>query len=215
MVVVHRVFRREIHLLPVQVEAVPDGEGPRFDLVAAHAAELFSALHHHHTAEDEPLRPRLRQRAPLYDDLAERMVRQHATVSELLGTVERLFPEWQRPRDSSRRTELVNALRQLSSALDEHLAEEEQHILPLAAEHLTAEEWDAIGERSMAANPKNRMLVMLGYILEETDPEERRQILAHIPLPGRIAYRLIGQRRYQQEVTSLRQGVTIPVQGRI
>src|SRR3954470_5878126 len=65
MVVVHRVFRREIHLLPVQVEAVPDGEGPRFDLVAAHAAELFSGLHHHHTAEDELLWPRLRERAPL------------------------------------------------------------------------------------------------------------------------------------------------------
>jgi hypothetical protein len=35
-----------------------------------------------------------------------------------------------------------------------------------------------------------------------------------VPLPGRIAYRLVGQRQWRKEIAELRGGVTIPAQRR-
>lgn len=35
----------------------------------------------------------------------------------------------------------------MSEILDDHLAEEERQILPLVEQHLTVDEWDALGRR--------------------------------------------------------------------
>ena len=102
----------------------------------------------------------------------------------------------------------------MSSALDEHLAEEEREVLPLIEQHLTSAEWAELGERGMASVPKPRLLVLLGHFLEETSPEERRRFLAHAPAPARLAYRLVGRRKYEKEVAELRRGIELPQQRR-
>jgi hemerythrin-like domain-containing protein len=213
MVVVHRVFRREVRLLPRLVEATSAEDRPQVDRVVAHAREVLDTLHHHHTGEDELLWPRLRERAELDDDLVDRMQRQHEQVGGLLAEVGRLLPIWQQDPSGPHRAELVDDLSRLSVALEAHLEEEEERILPLAEQHITVPEWNELGERGMASLPKDRVLVLLGYIFEETDPSERVEFLSNVPLPGRIAYRLIGQRKYQKEVSALRRGI-IPEQGR-
>ena len=45
---------------------------------------------------------------------------------------------------------LVSALAEHRTALLEHLHDEEEHILPLIAEHLTVAEWARLGERFAA-----------------------------------------------------------------
>jgi hypothetical protein len=147
-------------------------------------------------------------------ELIDRMEAQHERIGELLETVEHLLPAWAAAPAVEIRDELTARLRELSAALDEHLAEEEARVLPLAAQHITQAEWAELGERGMASLPKDRVLVLLGYILEEADAEERRRFLGHVPLPGRLAYRMIGQRKYQREVTALRGDVGAGISGR-
>jgi hemerythrin-like domain-containing protein len=207
MVIVHRVFRREFRLMPQMVRATPAGDLARAELVAAHVSELTTALHHHHQGEDELLWPPLLERVTPRAELLQRMKAEHAHVATLITEAERLVGDWRVSAAIDLRDQLADCLEQLSTALDAHLAEEEAEVLPLAAEHLSLQEWAALGERGMASIPKNRLLVFLGYILEEASPEERASFLHHVPLPGRVAYRLIGQRQQQREARTLRSGI--------
>ena len=210
MVVVHRVFRREYRLLPRMVEAVAVGDVARASVVAAHAREIGEVLHHHHTGEDEVIWPLLRERATVESGVVDRMASQHERVAGLLARVDELLPVWVRSAAATPRDELVALLDQASRTLEEHLADEEEHILPLCAEHLSVEEWSQLGGRGMPSMPMSRALVLLGHVLEEADAQERKALLAHLPLPGRVLFSLVGRRQYAREVATLRAGLTVP-----
>jgi iron-sulfur cluster repair protein YtfE (RIC family) len=207
MVVVHRVFRREFRLLPAMITAVPGGDVRRARVIGQHASEMVTELHHHHTGEDELLWPRLQERATLHADMVERMEEQHERVAGLLHEVTMLLPQWTATADPATGRRLAEVFTQAGAALNEHLADEEQHILPVVEAHITEQEWQQLGERAIAAMPKSRLLVFMGYILEETDPSERALFLGKIPPPARLAYRLVGGPRYRREIARLRAGL--------
>lgn len=207
MVMVHRVFRREFRLLPGFVAAVPTGDVALAKRVAAHASELVEILHHHHATEDELLWPRLLERVSMHSELVKRMQAQHERVAALLEQAQRLLPVWSERAAADVREALSAVLGDISSALGEHLDEEERSILPLAAEHLSAGEWAEFGQRGFAAVPKNRRLVILGAILEEAAPDEAQRFLSHVPPPARMAYRLMGKRLYQRAILDLRKAI--------
>jgi hypothetical protein len=94
---------------------------------------------------------------------------------------------------------LAATLTTLAAALDEHMREEEDHILPLVEQHLTVAEWEALGERGREGLSKDRLLVQLGFILLGTSAADRAAFLANLPLPARIAWRLVGRRRFRAE----------------
>jgi hemerythrin-like domain-containing protein len=207
MVVVHRVFRRELALLPRMVRAVAPGDLAQAGVVVAHAQEMTSMLHHHHTAEDELVWPRLRDRARLDPVLLERMESQHHVVGELLDELDVALPRFGQTADPARGAALASVLDRVSAALDEHLDEEETAILPVVARTLTVAEWEELARRGMSAMSKARLLVILGHILEEADDDERAAFLQHVPLPARVAYRLVGRRRYLRETAAQRRGL--------
>lgn len=214
MVVVHRVFRREFRLLPALVRGVDEGDATRAGVVGRHCAELVTALHHHHTGEDDLLWPKLRERSAMHSDLVAVMERQHHRVADLLAQVEQMLPGWEASPTAPARDRLAGILDEVSTALDEHLAQEEKEILPLAEEHLSVEEWGELGRRGMAAIPQDRLPVFLGYMLEEASASERHEMLGRLPRPARVLYRLAGQRKYRREVANVRAGVTVPEQRR-
>jgi hypothetical protein len=78
----------------------------------------------------------------------------------------------------------------------EHLAAEEQHILPLASRSLTAEEWGALGEDGMASQPRNKLPMIVGMIMKDGDPEVIRGMLANAPLVPRLMLPFVGPRAY-------------------
>ncbi len=207
MVIVHRAFRREFRLLPDMTRAVAASDVQKAGSVAAHAHEMIDALHHHHKGEDDLLWPLLRARAELDRELIERMESQHEAIAAVLGHVATLLPQWGLRPDPARRDLLSEQLVETSRLLTEHLADEEQHVLPLAEKHITATEWAQLGRRGIAAIPKNRLLVFLGHMLEEASPIERAHMLQTIPVPGRIAFRAVGERKHRKEVTALRAGL--------
>ncbi|MDT5397945.1 MAG: hypothetical protein QOK33_1176 [Mycobacterium sp.] len=204
MVIVHRMFRRECALLPQLVAAVAGGDLARARTVAGHAREVLDMLHHHHVGEDELLWPRLSARTRFHSDLLARMDSQHEGLAVLLEHAATAFTAWQHAPTAPTSTALTALLEQLSTGLNEHFDEEEAAVLPIVERVITAAEYQEVGQRGLVSIPLTRRLVVLGYLLEGVTPQERSDFLAAIPLPARLAYRLIGARQHRHETTRLR-----------
>ena len=132
------------------------------------------------------------------------MAEQHDYIAGVLDHAAEIMPHWTRTGGRSEGRQLAAHFDDVSAALDQHLLQEETEVLPVVERHITAEEWAELARRGMASIPNNRLLVFLGYILEEATPEEQDRFLAKVPMPGRVAYRLIGQRKYARERDTLR-----------
>lgn len=204
MIVVHRVFRREVDLIPGLVRAVPDGDTARAGVLADAFSDYRPGMHLHHTGEDELLWPLLLARIDLETDLVLRMEAQHETVAATLEEAAQCIAAWRSAPSAVTAAPVIAALAAHRTALLEHLRDEEEYILPLAVEHLTAAEWGRMGERFSAEVPKDKMLFFLGMILEDAEPAEREEMMVHLPVAARIAWKTFGQRQYRRQVRKIR-----------
>lgn len=204
LVVVHRVFRREFRLLPRLVRATAAGDDERASLVADWAIDMAEMLHHHHTNEDELVWPLLRERAMFDDDLVRVMERQHDQVATLLSPIEPLAQRWRAEPTVTNREVLARALDMVVAPLVEHLDLEEREILPLVRMHLTKAEYDQLGERGRAAIPKDRMLAVLGALLEDATDAEAELMTADMPKAAKAIWAVVGKRQYRKAMNALR-----------
>src|SRR5215203_1739512 len=141
MVVVHRVFRRELRLLPELVREVAPGDTARAAVLSSWARMVLRGLHGHHTSEDLLLWPKLLERAAPDAALVHRMEAQHERVHDALERLEPALQRWEAEARPAVTEEVAAAFDALRVALLEHLDEEEREILPLCARHITPEEW--------------------------------------------------------------------------
>ena len=81
---------------------------------------------------------------------------------------------------------------------------EEREILPLASRHLTAAEWDQMGEHGKDAMSTSQLPIMFGLVLEDADDEERARMLAHLPTPIRVALRTVGAWQFRRYIRRVR-----------
>ena len=51
---------------------------------------------------------------------------------------------------------------------------------------------------------QKQLPIIFGAILEECTPDERRAMLAKVPLPVRLVLRTVGARQYRRYVTRVR-----------
>jgi hemerythrin-like domain-containing protein len=203
MVLIHRVIRREFGQLPRLLRAAANNRA-RSKIIGTHAREMLDFLHTHHTGEDELLFPLLRERAVLDPELMDRMDAQHAQVNDAVVAISAELPAWTTRADAAAGEQIAARIDAVMPTLIEHLAEEEQKILPIVSVTLTQNEWDALGKHGMNAIPLTRRLVILGHITEETDDAERQKFLQVVPAPARLAYKLIGRRQFARETTAIR-----------
>src|SRR4029453_18585708 len=100
----------------------------------------------HHEGEDVVLWPLLHQRGgEEAEDVVPVMERQHDAIEAANAEGLRLLPRWR--STARRRRELAEAFDRLEAALLEHMAMEEERILPLAEKYVTAAEWRGVGGR--------------------------------------------------------------------
>lgn len=204
MVVVHRVFRRELRIVPQLVRNVPSGDTTRSAVVASHLRLCLEGLHLHHTSEDDHLWPLLTERTDSGELLA-RMMDQHSALGEALGRVEPVLARWEFEARSAVGDELASSVHELREALVAHLDEEERLVLPLAARHLSQQEWGAVGQASVAKMTRQQLPLMFGMVLEDADSTERAEMMAVLPRPVRLLMRTLGARRYARYVRAVRQ----------
>jgi hemerythrin-like domain-containing protein len=204
MVVVHRVFRRELRLIPELILATPRGALERAVTIAGHARLVLNGLHLHHTSEDDLLWPWLTERAPEAAAVIGRMESQHAVVEDLLGRIEPALRRWEVEARPAVGREVADLLAQLRTPLIEHLDEEEARVLPLIAAYVTPEEWAAVGEAGVAKMTRAELPLMFGAVMEDADDDERRVLLAVLPFPARLLMRIWGGAHYRRYITKVR-----------
>ena len=202
MLLLHRTFRREFGRMPDLVRAAA-GDTTRSTVVGSHATEMIGILHVHHHGEDLHLYPLLYERVSFEKELIDRMEKQHSDVSDALDAIESDLPAWTRTADAATGERIANRIEQMMPTLVEHLAEEEQYVLPIAATAVSQAEWDKMAEHGLGALAPKRRLVILGHILADTSPEEFAEFSAVLPPPVRWLYRLVGKRQYRKEIAAI------------
>jgi hypothetical protein len=210
MLVVHDSIRRQFGRAPGLVRAVPAGDTARAALVADHLDLLGALLHHHHAGEDRLLWPVLQPRVPA--DVAgtvDRMQRQHDGIAEAQAAVTAATATWRSGPGPVEGESLASALEALLDRVTEHLAAEEQHILPLAARHMTPAEWQRLGEEGIGGLPRKQLPLVFGMVMYRADPEVIRGMLAHAPLLPRLVLPLLAPRTYARYARRLH-GTTTP-----
>ncbi|MFJ4848552.1 hemerythrin domain-containing protein [Streptomyces sp. NPDC088733] len=195
MYVLHTLFGREIGLLPRLVRAVAPGDTERSEVVGAHIELLSGLLHLHHEGEDLILWPLLDQRGgEEAKAIVPAMEEQHHAIETANAELARLLPQW---RSTARGgSGLADVLDRLLVVLLEHMAMEEERILPLAEKHVTAAEWNKMGEHGLAEAPKKALPVIFGMAMYEGNPEVIKAILSEAPLPARLLMPVLAPRLY-------------------
>lgn len=204
MVLVHKVFRRELRLLAVLIPEVGLGDAHRAGMLAAHYNELATALRHHRQAEQDLLLRKLRDRAPLEPAIEQLLTRRHRDHAELMSELDALIPMWVESADADLRGVVADILTELAAAVADHLDVVEESVLPAVDRNFSPGEWLALGLRAASWIPLNRMAWMLGAMLEDASPTERKNLMSRVPAPARLLYRMVGQEQYAREMRALR-----------
>lgn len=196
MFVVHTAFRRDFRLAPGLVRSVPAGDRVRARLVAEHLTMVTAMLHHHHTGEDELLWPLLLERVPeQLAPIVELMEAQHAGVHRLIEQFPGRVAAFTERVDDESREQLAELFEQLYAVLDEHLAAEEQRLLPIAANYVSEQEWARLGQRG-ADVPFGQQLLLFGSLMYQGDPDVLAQMLSHVPWPVRVVLPALARRAF-------------------
>lgn len=178
----HAVFRREFGLLPAAISNVAAGDAARAQVVAQHYELIQELLHHHHQAEDTYLWPRLVGRAPQEAlPVVAVMEAQHEQLANLLADVAAGLNGWwgtADPVEDARLTEMAGRLRGL---IAEHLTAEEEQAVPLIAQHITAAEWGEMVAVGAEGIEPEQMPLLFGMMMYEGDPEVIRGAIDHMP----------------------------------
>ncbi|MFD3450605.1 nitroreductase/quinone reductase family protein [Streptomyces sp. NPDC058691] len=204
MVVVHRIYRREFGLLADLILSAPAGDTRRAVDIADHLEFTLAGLHHHHTAEDEFLWPRLLERAQPQADLVQRMQFQHDAVATSIEAARQLMQKWCGDPTTALGRELAATLTGLRDALNEHLDDEEMHILPLVRTHLTVTEWQEVGQKAFEKFPRSAMPIAVGQLLEVATASDRELFFGKLPLPARAMWHLVGRGQYVRYIRRVR-----------
>ena len=178
MVLIHRVIRREFGQPPRLIRAAPNDRA-RSKATGAHAREMLHFLHTHHTGEDQLLFPLLRERAALDPELMDRMDAQHAQVNDAVAAVGAELPAWTASADAAAGERMAALVDAAMPALIDHLAEEEQKLLPIVSVTLTQSEWDALGKHGTRFRCHPGLvevaLVLSAYQVSESERADRAQ----------------------------------------
>ena len=124
---------------------------PPFDVLRAmmfYIDEFPERLHH--TKESELLFPKLRQRAPEMAAVLDRLDRDHATGERAIRELEHALLAFE-VMGESRRDAFEQATERYISAYLDHMAREENDVLPAAKRLLTEADWDEL-DAAFAAN---------------------------------------------------------------
>ena len=187
----HDAMRRDLDRL--------DAVAPRLANLAEVPKEVLSGwtafrdeLRFHHEAEDDDLWPVLRQH--LVDAADQRevdaMVEEHREIPAAIDAVDDAFAQHQ---------DAATPARNLAALVRDHLEHEERTVLPLLEQHLSRAEWHRFllterGRRAPSARPG-----FLTWVLDDAGEDDRAAVMAELPRPARVVYRVALRPRYERE----------------
>jgi hypothetical protein len=200
MFAVHGVFRDTLGAAPTLVGDIAPGDAERVALIANYYENILSFLEAHHDGEEQLVFPLLRERCAGDDALIDHMDAQHHEALALLQEARAALTAWP-GGDAAAQRATQERLDELGSHLLEHLSEEEQKVLPLAAAHLSPEEWGALPGHGLANFHGDKIWLILGLIRERMTEEQRAAMLAHMPPPAVDMWTGFGEQAFKDYAT--------------
>lgn len=178
----HAMFRREFGLMPDLVRGVNEGDERRAKLVADHIALVSTVLDCHHRGEYSFIWPPLLERCP--QDLVPIvavMDEQHEAIHRGLLLVEKSLVAWRGGASADARDSLADAIDRLLPLMSEHLALEEERVVPLIEKYVTQAEYARVTQGIVAGLAQEELPVAFGMFMYETAPEITDLVVASLP----------------------------------
>jgi hypothetical protein len=198
MAAAHRMFRREFELMPGLVRAVAVADRDRAALVADHVALVCSVLEHHHSGEEEYVWPLLRERCPQQPALTDVdvMEAQHQAIHEHLIRVKKDVAVWIDSASTDTREAAADAIDQLIPVMKEHLALEEERVVPLIDRYVTDAEYARVGQGQAVEVAPEMLSTIFGMFAYETAPEVLDMVITHTPAEIQPVIKDLGTKAY-------------------
>ncbi len=198
MAAAHRMFRREFGLMPGLVRGVAAGDRERTALVAAHIALVSSVLEHHHSGEEQYVWPLLRERCPQEPARVDVdvMEKQHQAIHEWLIRVKQDVAAWSESASADAREAAADAIDQLIPVMKEHLALEEERVVPLIEKYLADAEYARVGQGQAVEAPPEKLTTIFGMFAYETAPEVIDMVVTHTPAEIQPVIKDLGTQAY-------------------
>lgn len=207
MIVIHRLFNRELAVGPDLVSGVPGGDLHRARIVADHLEIVLNTLVDHHHGEDLLVWPLLAARTTIPVDVQGRMTHQHDDIHDRVRRARDLIGRWREQADPGIRDELAGVIADLADVLRDHLEDEENRILPLVEQHLTQAEYQALVEHGNESLPRDKAALIVQLVLEGANKRERALVLERLPRSQQLMVRTVGARQYRRYVRRLREAL--------
>ena len=200
MYVTHDAFRRDLSRLR---RAAAEG---RTDSVGVQVgwANFKRQLHVHHTAEDEALWPRVEAACAGRADAAEilaAMEAEHARLDPLLDAVDAAMDaaaDAAMDQHAADRTELIEVVTDLETALGAHMKHEEVAALPLIQDVLNPEDWTAFARVIARKQKLSGAAAYVPWVIDGAGEEQRAAFFTAMPAPVKVLNRLFWSSRYRK-----------------
>jgi hemerythrin-like domain-containing protein len=153
--------------------------------VATFFENVLEFLHVHHEGEDELLYPRIMDRCTEHATLLEQIEKEHALLNEPMATARAAIVSWEATPTADTGAIVATSLDIVEGTLRPHLKIEEELVLPIAAAHVSQEEWGELPAHSMQSFSADKPWLPFGLILEQLSEPQRAAMLSHLPVPLR------------------------------
>jgi iron-sulfur cluster repair protein YtfE (RIC family) len=182
MHMVPAMLRREFALAPAVIRTAGIGSRDHAGVVVEHLNVITTVLHHHHQAEDDYVWPLLTRRCPAAATaMVELMEMQHRRLAVLVDAVDSGLSSWTACPSAESAAALADSVDRLLPVLDDHLDVEEESVVPLMAQYITAAEWNSIVAHGIAEADPDGLLLGFGMLMYEGDRDLVDAAIANMP----------------------------------
>jgi hypothetical protein len=154
-------------------------------------------LNHHHAGEDAYVWPRLRERCPVdCAALVDVMENQHHAIHIGLLHVAQAGEAWRDSASADPRRTLAGAVDRLLPVMSEHLALEEERVVPLIEKYVTQAEYGRVAQEQGAEIPPDKLPVIFGMFMYEAEPAATDLAVAEMPAEVQPVIRDLAPKAY-------------------
>jgi iron-sulfur cluster repair protein YtfE (RIC family) len=185
MVVAHRAIRQDLRRLAACLAQIAGRGAPpsQARAIGRYTAALLAEIIAHHENEDEVLWPVIAATAGQAVDLAP-LTDDHRAIEAAVGRASQALASFRKqPRTHA---ELPASVAGLRDMLDEHIADEEQQILPAMRRYLPAEAYRWCEKQIQRKAPWSRLRFTAPWLARYAQPDELTRLLATGGRPARI-----------------------------
>ena len=197
---IHRALVREFDRT-IALDAAGCSEEQR-RAVGERLARLVDDIHLHHEHEDEHLWPALRRRRPEAAEAVELAEQQHHAIAAAGDVVAAAASRVAESGAADDLTELQQAVSAMREVTVPHLEQEEEEIVPLLVDSLTAEDWEAFEAVVQKAVPIKRLGYFAATLADDADPRHITAFTSDLPPPLRWYVTTLGSRGYRRETAT-------------